>query len=91
MIEVVFRFFRVVQSFFCEIEIGVLRKLRRVCFLNPLIDCSKDVSVVAKDCYLARTPIGSVAVVGPMRMKYPKVVAVVEFVADTVTEELKRF
>ena len=51
----------------------------------------EDVSVVAKDCYLAHTPIGSVAVVGPMRMKYPKIVAVVEFVADTVTEELKRF
>jgi len=49
-----------------------------------------DVSVVAKDCYVAQNAIGSIAAVGPTRMKYPKVVAVIEFVADTVTEELKR-
>ena len=51
----------------------------------------EDVSIVAKDCYLARNPIGSVAVVGPTRMKYAKVVSVIEFVADTVTGELERF
>lgn len=51
----------------------------------------EDVSVVAKDCYMARVPVGSVAVVGPTRMKYPKVVSVVEFVADSVTRELERF
>lgn len=51
----------------------------------------EDVSVVAKDCYVARVPVGSVAVVGPTRMRYAKVVSVVEFVADSVTKELERF
>ncbi len=51
----------------------------------------EDVSVVAKDCYLERIAIGSIAVVGPTRMKYPKIVSVVEFVADSVTQELERF
>ncbi len=49
------------------------------------------VSIVAKDCYLARNAIGSVAVVGPTRMKYAKVVSVIEFVADSVTDQLERF
>ena len=51
----------------------------------------EDVSLVAKDCYLSRTPIGGVAVVGPTRMKYPRVVAVVDYVADSVTERVNRF
>jgi heat-inducible transcriptional repressor len=51
----------------------------------------EDVSVVAKDCYVAHVAIGSVAVVGPTRMKYPKIVSVIEYVADTVTHELERF
>ena len=49
------------------------------------------VSLVVKDCYLGDTPIGGVAVVGPTRMKYSKVVAVVEFVADGVSEAVTRF
>ena len=48
------------------------------------------VSLVVKDCYLGQTPIGGIAVVGPTRMKYPKVVAVVDFVADSVTETMKK-
>ena len=51
----------------------------------------EDVSIVAKDCYVARVAVGSVAVVGPTRMKYARIVAVIEFVADTVTKELERF
>ncbi len=50
----------------------------------------EDLSLVVKDYYLGRTPIGGVAVVGPTRMHYPKVVAVVEVVADSVTETMKR-
>jgi heat-inducible transcriptional repressor len=51
----------------------------------------EDVSLVTKDCYLSRTPIGGIAVVGPTRMKYPKVVSVVEYVADSVSERAGRF
>ena len=51
----------------------------------------EDVSVVAKDCYVERIAVGSIAVVGPTRMRYSKIVSVVEFVADTVTKELERF
>jgi heat-inducible transcriptional repressor len=51
----------------------------------------EDLSVVVKDYYLGQNPIGGVAVVGPTRMKYAKVVAVVSFVADSVTETMKRF
>jgi heat-inducible transcriptional repressor len=57
---------------------------------NPA-DTMADVSLVAKDCHLGRTPIGSVAVVGPTRMDYPKVVSIVDYVAGTVSENMKRF
>jgi transcriptional regulator of heat shock response len=50
-----------------------------------------DLSVVVKDCYLAGRPIGSVAVVGPKRMNYSKVVSVVDFIADTVSERVARY
>ena len=50
-----------------------------------------EVSLVTKDCLLDRAAIGGVAVVGPTRMDYPKVVAVVDYVADTVTERVKGF
>ena len=46
---------------------------------------------MVKDCYLGQLAVGGVAVLGPTRMKYPKVVAVVEFVADSVTEAMNRF
>lgn len=49
------------------------------------------VSLVVKDCYLAGVAIGGVAAVGPTRMKYPKVVAVVNFVADTVSRTVNKF
>lgn len=56
-----------------------------------------EVSLVTKDCHLGRlgaggagATVGGVAVVGPTRMHYPKVVAVVEYVADTVSDTLER-
>lgn len=51
----------------------------------------EDLSLVVKDCYLGSVPIGGVAAVGPTRMKYSKVVPIVEYVADSVTEMVKRF
>ncbi len=51
----------------------------------------ENVSMVVKDYYVGQTPIGSVGVVGPTRMKYPKVVSVVDFVADSVTERINRY
>ena len=51
----------------------------------------EDVSLVVKDYYFRRAPIGGIAVVGPTRMKYPKVVSVVDFVADTVSEAVNRY
>jgi heat-inducible transcriptional repressor len=57
---------------------------------NDLSDLG-DVSLVAKDCYLSDVAIGGVAVVGPTRMKYSKVVSVVDYVADSVTERVNRF
>lgn len=50
-----------------------------------------DVSLVVKDCSLGSTPIGGVAVVGPTRMKYAKVVAVVDTVADGISRMVERF
>ncbi len=51
----------------------------------------EDVSLVIKDYYLAGIPIGGVAVVGPTRMSYSKVVSVVDFVADSVSDAVQRF
>ncbi|MBI4432672.1 MAG: heat-inducible transcriptional repressor HrcA [Candidatus Omnitrophica bacterium] len=51
----------------------------------------ESISIVVKDCYIGRTPIGGVAVVGPTRMHYPKAVSVVNFVADSITETMQRF
>ena len=51
----------------------------------------EDVSLVVKDCYVGEVPIGGVAVVGPTRMRYPKAVSVVEYVADGITEAVSRF
>ena len=49
-----------------------------------------DVSVVAKDCHLGSNTIGGVAVVGPTRMRYSKVVSLVGYVADTLSETIER-
>ena len=56
-----------------------------------------DVSVVAKDCHLGNLPgrqagtaIGGVAVVGPTRMRYAKVVSLVDYVADAVSGTIGR-
>jgi heat-inducible transcriptional repressor len=51
----------------------------------------EEISLVTKDCHLGHATIGGVAVVGPTRMDYPKVVSVVDYVADTVSETMKRF
>ena len=50
-----------------------------------------NISLVIKDCYLGNTPIGGVAALGPTRMRYAKVVAIVDYVADSVTETVKKF
>lgn len=51
----------------------------------------QDVSFVVKDCYLGNVPIGGVAIVGPKRMRYSKVISVVDYAADTMTETIRRF
>lgn len=51
----------------------------------------EDVSLVAKDCYMSQASIGGVAVVGPTRMRYPKVVSLVDYVADSVSRRVNRF
>lgn len=51
----------------------------------------EEVSLVTKDCHIGATPIGSIAVVGPTRMHYPKVVSVVDYVADIISDMVKRF
>ncbi len=50
-----------------------------------------DVTLIVKDCYWGQTPIGSVAVAGPTRMHYPKNMAVLNYVADSVSECMKGF
>lgn len=57
---------------------------------NPA-DELEGLSLVVKDYYLREVPVGGIAVVGPTRMKYPKVVSVVDFVADTVSEAVNRY
>lgn len=54
-------------------------------------DDLQDVSLVFKDCYLGTTPIGGVAVVGPTRMRYSKIVAVVEFAAMRMSQFAQKF
>ncbi len=49
------------------------------------------VSFVTKECHFRETPIGSVAVVGPTRMRYPEVVAMVDYVADIVSFAVEKF
>ena len=51
----------------------------------------EDISLVVKDCYLGGIAIAAVAVVGPTRMRYSKVVSVVDYVADSVTEAVRKF
>jgi heat-inducible transcriptional repressor len=55
------------------------------------VDGLGEVSLVAKDCFASRIPVGSIAVMGPTRMRYSKVVSLVDFVADTVSEAAERF
>ena len=57
---------------------------------NP-VDELEDVSLVVKDYYFRNAPIGGIAVVGPTRMRYAKVISVVDFVADTVSEAVNRY
>lgn len=80
-------FLRALMREVAEEEGGVHVRIGRE---NELSDL-EEVSLVTKDCYLSRIPIGGVAVVGPTRMKYPKVVSVVDYVADSVSERVNRF
>ncbi len=57
---------------------------------NPA-DELEDLSLVVKDYYLRNVPIGGIAVVGPTRMKYSKVISVIDFVADTVSQAVSRY
>lgn len=57
---------------------------------NP-VDELENLSLVVKDYYLRNVPVGGIAVVGPTRMKYPKVVSVVNFIADTVSDAVNRY
>ena len=50
-----------------------------------------DVSFVTKDCYLAGHPVGGVAVIGPTRMNYSKIIAIVEYAADRVSDVMSRY
>ncbi len=50
-----------------------------------------NISLVVKDCYLGETPIGGVAALGPTRMRYSRVISIVEYVADSITETAKKF
>jgi len=45
-------------------------------------------SVVGASYGPDETPIGALAVIGPMRMNYGKVMSVVDFTADTVSQLL---
>lgn len=54
-------------------------------------DKLENLSLVVKDYYLHNVPVGGIAVLGPTRMKYPKVVSVVNFVADTVSDAVNRY
>ncbi len=55
------------------------------------MDNFDDLSLVVKDCYLQGVPVGGVAVLGPTRMKYAKIVSVVDYVSDSVTETMNHF
>ena len=48
-------------------------------------------SLVTKESYLRNNPIGGVVVVGPTRMRYPEVVAMVDYAAEILSETVERF
>lgn len=48
----------------------------------------ENVSLVVKDYYAGKHPIGGIGAVGPTRMDYAKVVSVVNYVADCVTRSM---
>ena len=48
----------------------------------------KGTSVVAMPYGPGEMPIGALAVIGPMRMNYAKVISVVDFTADVVSQLL---
>lgn len=49
-----------------------------------------DVSVVVRDCAAGPIVFGSIAVVGPTRMRYSKVVSLVDYVADSVSGNVRK-
>lgn len=54
-------------------------------------DGFEKVSFVSKDCYLGGHPAGGVAVIGPTRMNYSKIVSIVEYAADRVSGVMNRY
>ncbi len=57
---------------------------------NELEDLD-DVSVVAKDYFVRETPIGGIAVVGPTRMRYAKIVPLVNHIAGAISRRIQEF
>lgn len=54
-------------------------------------DGFENVSFVTKDCYLGGQPAGGVAVIGPTRMNYSKIISVVDYAADRVSDVMNRY
>jgi heat-inducible transcriptional repressor len=50
----------------------------------------EDISVVASSYGGENRPLGSIAVIGPSRMNYSKVIALVDFTADVITDVLPK-
>jgi heat-inducible transcriptional repressor len=49
-----------------------------------------DISVVAASYGGEERPLGTIGVIGPSRMNYSKVIPLVDFTADVITEMLPR-
>jgi heat-inducible transcriptional repressor len=49
-----------------------------------------DISVVASSYSSDDRPLGTIGVIGPSRMNYSKVIPLVDFTADAITEILPR-
>lgn len=50
-----------------------------------------NVSVVSKDYWVRNIPIGSIAVLGPTRMRYPKVISVVDYATRAMSHAIEEF
>jgi transcriptional regulator of heat shock response len=54
-------------------------------------DGFENVSFVTKDCFLGGHPAGGVAVIGPTRIDYSKIISIVEYAADRVSDVMNRY